>query len=84
MPGKLKDLVSRHPVVTSVVLWTLALAVTGAALMWQVRQFDPNSRNCWLGSAAGSNASRLVIPLVLPGSWMAFIPYKAARLGWAP
>ena len=31
----LKDFTSRHPVVVSVILWVIALAVTGVALLWQ-------------------------------------------------
>jgi len=33
--GKIKDYTSSHPVIVSVVLWIVALAVTGACLMWQ-------------------------------------------------
>jgi len=35
MSGTLKDFVSRHRVISSVVLWLVAVAVTGAALLWQ-------------------------------------------------
>jgi hypothetical protein len=33
--GKLKEFTTRHPVITSVTLWVLALLVTGACLLWQ-------------------------------------------------
>ena len=35
MPGTLRDFVSRHRLVVNIALWLVAIAVTGAALMWQ-------------------------------------------------
>ena len=33
--GKLKGFVERHPVMTTIVLWVIAVLVTGASLLWQ-------------------------------------------------